>query len=197
MTDYSQHGEQATILSYFGGTRYGTFLDIGANDGVRYSNTKALSDLGWFGTYVEPSPAAFAALRQNLPKSKAFPVAITEADGAVELFESDEASHHLISTTIASERERWGVCRFRGVMVSGWSFAKLLAESCDTQYDFISIDAEGADLAIFKQIDLTELGVSMVCAEHNGRGLTEFDSHARAHGFARQLVNGCNVIYSK
>jgi len=197
MKDHSQHGEQATILAYFGGKRYGTFLDIGANDGVRYSNTRALVELGWFGTYVEPSPAAFASLRENLPNAKAFPVAITEADGAVELFESDESSHRLISTTIASERERWGVCRFKGVMVSGWSFEKLLAESCDTQYDFISIDAEGADLAIFNQIDLAALRVGMVCVEHNGKGLADFDAHARAHGMSRHWANGCNVIYSK
>lgn len=197
MQEYSQHGEQATILAYFGGKRYGTFLDIGANDGVRYSNTRALVDLGWFGTYVEPSPAAFAALRENLPNAKAFPVAIGEANREVELWESDEASHRLISTTIASERERWGVCRFSSVRVQAWTIARLLEESLDRRYEFISIDAEGADLTIFKQIDLTALSVRMVCIEHNGKSLADFDAHAHAHGMSRHWVNGCNVIYSK
>lgn len=197
MQDYSQHGEQATILAYFCGKRNGTFLDIGANDGVRFSNTRALVDLGWFGTYVEPSPIAFAELRANFPHAKAFPVAIAEADGALELWESDASSHRLISTTIASERHRWGVCRFNGIQVEGWTISRLLAESGDGRYNFISIDAEGADLAILKQIDLTALGVSMVCVEHNGRDLAEFDGHARAHGLSRHWVNGCNVIYSK
>lgn len=197
MNDHSQHGEQSTILAYFGGKRYGTFLDIGANDGVRYSNTRALVDLGWFGTYVDPSPSAFSALRDNLPNAKAFNVAIGEADGEIELWESDEASHRMISTTIASERERWGVCRFNSVRAQSWTIARLLEESLDTRYDFISIDAEGADLSIFKQIDLGALSVSMVCVEHNGKSLDEFDAHARAHGMARHLANSCNVIYSK
>ena len=34
----------------------GTFLDLGAYDGVDLSNTRALTELGWAGVCIEPNP---------------------------------------------------------------------------------------------------------------------------------------------
>jgi len=61
---YSQGNEEAFIVEWFDGRR-GRFLDIGASDGIRYSNTRRLFELGWHGVLVEPSPATFAMLLQN------------------------------------------------------------------------------------------------------------------------------------
>jgi len=58
MKIYSQNLEQNYILEYFKDRR-GTFIDIGANDGLTLSNTRALVELGWRGVFVEPSPMAF------------------------------------------------------------------------------------------------------------------------------------------
>ena len=52
MEKYSQLGEQDIILNYFNG-KQGTFLDIGANDGKTFSNSYALSLLGWKGVCVD------------------------------------------------------------------------------------------------------------------------------------------------
>ena len=64
MTNYSQNDEQAVITAYFGST-IGKFLDIGAYDGVKLSNTRALLEQGWTGTLVEPSPIVFTQLMAN------------------------------------------------------------------------------------------------------------------------------------
>jgi len=58
---YSQNQEEDVIQSWFGDF-VGTFLDIGANDGKTLSNTYALVERGWAGTYVEASPKAFERL---------------------------------------------------------------------------------------------------------------------------------------
>lgn len=60
----SQYGEGARILEYFGDTK-GVFLDIGAYDGVTYSNTRPLFESGWGGVLVEPNPFAFVDLARN------------------------------------------------------------------------------------------------------------------------------------
>ena len=59
--NYSQNNEQEIILNLFKG-RTGTFLDIGANDGITLSNTYALSLQGWKGLLVEASPKAYERL---------------------------------------------------------------------------------------------------------------------------------------
>ena len=69
---YSQSGEENAILAAVMDKGYPcTFLDIGAFDGVTYSNTRALALAGWKGVLVEPSPRNFAALRENYKDIKA------------------------------------------------------------------------------------------------------------------------------
>src|SRR5262245_12533077 len=43
---YSQNDEEGIIAGYFGG-RTGTLLDIGAYDGVSFSNSRRLIESGW------------------------------------------------------------------------------------------------------------------------------------------------------
>jgi FkbM family methyltransferase len=64
---YSQNNEQEIILNFFNG-RIGSYLDIGAFDGVGMSNTLALAELGWQGTAVEASPWVFKRLKSNYEK---------------------------------------------------------------------------------------------------------------------------------
>src|SRR6266566_887458 len=60
----SQYNEHEHILRHFAG-RIGRFLDIGAFDGLTFSNTRCLAELGWGGVLVEPSPAAFVHLMKG------------------------------------------------------------------------------------------------------------------------------------
>jgi FkbM family methyltransferase len=195
MSDYSQDGEQAVIIAHSG--KPGVFLDIGANDGVSFSNTRALVDLGWQGVHVEPGTAAFAKLKQNLPNACAFQVAVSDKDGEAAFHESDANSRHMVSSLVESELQRWNCYTFATVQVKTVTVASLLKLAKLSRVDFLSIDAEGSDLLIFRQFDLSALGVRLVCVEHNGRDITPFDTHAASHGMKRIFKNAANVIYLK
>ena len=55
---HSTEGQDRWVaLEAFPGVRDGYFVDLGAADGVRKSNTKVLEDLGWSGLCVDPFPA--------------------------------------------------------------------------------------------------------------------------------------------
>ena len=194
MIDYSQHGEQAVIVAHCG--EPGVFLDIGANDGLTFSNTRALVDLGWRGVHVEPGAAAFAKLKQNLPNACAYKVAVSDQDGEAPFHESDANSRHMISSLLDFERQKWRCYTFATVQVETVTVASLLRRAELSRVDFLSIDAEGSDLLIFRQFDLSALGVRLVCVEHNGKSLTEFDAHAASHGFKRIFNNAANCIYA-
>jgi hypothetical protein len=56
MIDYTQQLEQDVILNYFESKEHGILLDIGANDGETFSNSRALILNGWTGALVEPDP---------------------------------------------------------------------------------------------------------------------------------------------
>ena len=72
---YGQGKEDQMMLKYFlqkDGTplHHGTFIEIGAFDGLKFSNSKFYEDsLGWTGLLIEPHPDTFAKLQLNRPKT--------------------------------------------------------------------------------------------------------------------------------
>lgn len=50
------------ILNY---KKDGFYVDIGANDGITFSNTKTMETIGWSGVCVEPDYEMFKKLQQN------------------------------------------------------------------------------------------------------------------------------------
>jgi FkbM family methyltransferase len=63
----SQCGQDKWLVeTMFPGLRNGIFIDIGAHDGVSFSNTVFLEkQLGWTGLAVEPMPDVFERLSRN------------------------------------------------------------------------------------------------------------------------------------
>lgn len=170
MIDYSQHKEQAHILRYFRGAT-GTFLDIGANDGRTFSNTHALALAGWRGVCVEPTPVAFESLSTTYadrPDIQRVEAAITAADGRVKM---QVASDTLVSSLDVRAPGSWEGYNFTWteIEVEGLSFATFLERSAYKTFDFVNIDAEGHDLTILAQMDLSALGCRCLCIEHGGK----------------------------
>ena len=55
---YGQYGQDSIIKQFFNlkGIDQGTFVDIGASEGKRFSNTLLLENSGWHGVCVEAHP---------------------------------------------------------------------------------------------------------------------------------------------
>lgn len=179
--DYSQHGEQQIITDYFHGC-HGTLLDIGANEGITFSNSRALLELGWYGILVEPSEKTFDQLVINCGlfagRVLLHNVGIADYCGDAEFFESGEligGDNSLVSSMKEAETERWKkqskpedpIVSFTKTTIPVIDYAKLLENSGNPQIDFITIDVEGMEVEILKQIDFSL--VSMVCVEYNGK----------------------------
>lgn len=226
MQDYSQNGEQGVILNYFGGKR-GALLDIGANDGQTLSNSRALVELGWYALLVEPAERAFAKLMENslhlgdgatnfyrtkegeavmnVSRGRMFCVnaAITPQDGPVDFWDCgvhlrrDDTS--LLSTTRPETLVRWKRSgeQFTKTTVRGITFDTLLKETGLSHFDFISIDCEGADWDVLRQIDLAAVGCRMLCVEVNGNDDRVFTEYAIKHGLRPHWKCYENRIYVK
>jgi FkbM family methyltransferase len=169
MKDYSQTGEQAHILRYFEG-RTGHFLDLGANDGVTFSNTHALALLGWSGVCVDASPKAYEALRKTY-KDRCdvwcLNYAIAERSGPITLH---QASDTLVSSLNASQPMKWGRYGFQWeqVTVDGVTIEEMM-QYAKGPFNFISMDIEGMDYDILRTMDLQAMCCELLCIEHDNR----------------------------
>lgn len=196
---YSQNNEQDVILGYFGNHYIGTFLDLGCNDGLTFSNTRALGLRGWSGTMVDASEKA-ANLAKSVYKDndrvEVVNVAIAPYKGFITFYES--GTHlggqdvSLVSTIIETEKQRWVKEQFTEVQVP-----------CDTvkaiingrTFDFINIDIEGMDYEVLSQIDLTD--VKCVCVEYNGIEPQKYIDYCAQFDMKEIHRNGENLIFAK
>ncbi|MBH45172.1 MAG: hypothetical protein CMC93_00970 [Flavobacteriaceae bacterium] len=62
---YSQHGEDKLVESIIGSKRILSYIDIGANDGVLFSNTYKFARRGARGICLEPSRSCYLKLKLN------------------------------------------------------------------------------------------------------------------------------------
>jgi len=199
---YSQNNEETFILNYFKETT-GTFLDIGANDGVTLSNTWGLHLKGWTGTLVDASPTVFKRLETNYlgTEDTLIHAAVGATNGKIILKESGAllgtGDTALVSSTLESETNRWSSLNmpFTDVEVPLINFNTLLGISKLKTFDLISIDIEGMELDVLPQMDLKALGCKMLIAEFNGQRQAEFDAIVLPQGYKLIHKNGENLIY--
>ena len=55
---YSQEGEDMILRRIFGDKRLGFYVDVGAHDPRRFSNTYYFYKRGWRGINIEPRPGS-------------------------------------------------------------------------------------------------------------------------------------------
>jgi len=172
--NYSQGQEQEHIINFFGEFK-GTLLDIGANDGKTFSNSLALIEKGWNAVLVEPSTVAYdklEALHKDNLNVLCYKCAIGTKTEKLMLKVSGHHLNHksdvaLLSSLKENETTRWrnaGV-EFIEEEVIVIRYENLLKMSDNKSFDFITIDCEGLDVDVLKQIDLTE--TRLLCIEWN------------------------------
>jgi len=177
MKKYSQNNEDLIISNYFGDFK-GNLLSVGENDGKTLSNSLRLIENGWSAVLFEPSEEAFSRL-QTLHKDNAKVLCLKYGlAGQTGTFEFYESGSHLkngdislLSTLVEAETEKWEDVgeEFTKKSIDCLSFDDALTEirknDSNLPFDFITLDAEGVDVVILKQIDLSN--VSALCIEFN------------------------------
>ncbi len=211
--NYSQNNEQEIVRNYFG-SRGGILLDIGANDGETYSNSRQLMLDGWGGVFIEPSPKAYerlSALYKGNVNAVCLQYGIGKEVAEVEFWESGAFNHTgpdvaLVSCIDPKEKERWGATvKFDPIKIRVVPFDKLVeiykstGDGSDPKFNFINIDAEGMDYEILKQIDLNKIGCECFCIEHNSVPdmIQKYRAVADYFGFREIGFNAENLIFAK
>lgn len=190
---FSQNNEQEIILSHFR-DRLGSFLDIGAHDGVTFSNTRTLALRGWRGVLVEPAPSVFPSLVRNCeghPRLIPINAAIVENTTGVRPFW--DSNGDCVSTFNDDRKPGWekiGIS-FTNTDVHCLS-AHDLSRMIQTYWPLISIDVEGNNVPLLRALIDNGFDCEMLCIEHDNR-IDEIKKIVPAH--TKELLrNAENLI---
>ena len=170
--NYSQSNEQEVILNYFG-DKIGTFADIGCNDCITFSNSRALALKGWKGIFVDPSKAISNChkLYEGYKGLYIYPYGLSNHNGKDTLYESGALvsanDQGLVSTMVPSEMDRFKrTVKYEPTEIKVFKWKTFLNRLTIKEFDFISIDVEGAELQFLPDMDLSK--TSLICLENNG-----------------------------
>lgn len=189
MKRYSQNDEQSYILKEFG-SNIGKFLDLGAYDGITFSNIYALLERGWKGVCIEASPKVFLKLQSNLNN---FDVQLllacisTQADTIVDWYDNDQATATFNDENVRKWHKQTPFTRMNMPTVN----INRIIDHYGTDFDFVNIDVEGNSSQIFEYIYDRMNHIKMFCVEHDGR-IEQVVKCAVNHKLLHQ--NGENLI---
>lgn len=199
---YSQNKEEEAILNYFKG-EVGTFIDFGSNDGITFSNTRALAERGWKGVLIEPSPKAFERLESLYKGYKGiytYQVAIGDHNGKAMLQESgplcSPSDVGLVSTFHSYEMDRFkSTVQYDPVEVKIFKWKTFLNRLTIKEFDFVSMDIEGNELSVLPDMDLSK--VKCICLEWNSKPELKTAYEQYLSGFNLIYTSGENLIYAR
>jgi FkbM family methyltransferase len=201
---YSQNAEEKHILNFFADKKVGVFLSIGENDGITLSNSRALAERGWHGVCIEPDYIAYGKLELLYKDNKnvhTFNCAIGNKTRIDRFWSSGthlkKGDTGLLSTGKKKEVSRSHEEEFTEGIANFMRWDDFLKTCPIKQFDFITVDAEGYDLDILKQMDLSALDPSMVIVEWNSIPSNKEAFDKIMKGWHILHVNGENIIYTR
>ena len=149
----------------------GVFVEAGANDGYRQSNTYFLERIkGWSGVLVEPIPALAEDCRRQRARSQVFNCALVEdqtASPTVSLRYAD-----LVTSVAHPERVTneplMGWHQSYDVEVPGRTLSSVLDDAGVTHVDFLSLDIEGYEPQALRGLDFGRHAPAFMLIEVEG-----------------------------
>jgi FkbM family methyltransferase len=205
-TYYSQYGQDKFLNEkIFKNQRDGFFFDIGANDGITFSNTYYFEkNLNWSGICVEPIQTTFEKLTKNRTSDN-INGCISDFEGTDTFYEISGYSEMLSGLKSKYheshlERIRNEVKEFGGdikeIEVTCYNINNILLAKGIEKVDYLSIDIEGGEKDLLKVVDFKNFCFDYITIENNYDD-NEIRQIMESKKFKKIAVLGCDELYQK
>ena len=172
---YSQGGEDKyAVENFFRGLEHGTYLEMGAFDGVKFSNTLHLRKAqGWRGLLIEPNPTSYSALVRNRPDDVCVNAAICANPSLVHFVEAGGATAGIYEFMSASFLDTW----YKGLNVNDLPTIQclplnaILSKLGFDHIDFWSLDVEGGEMEVLRTVDFNNVEVGVMTVEADSHSM--------------------------
>lgn len=183
------------------------FVDIGANDGIQWSNTYILENTyNWNGICIEPHPSIFKALISNR-SCECLNIAISDTEEEADFFTIEGTwEANMLSGLIKNYDSRhWNRIteeykRYNGIprteKVKVLQLQTVLDKKNIKKIDYLSVDTEGSEVSILKSIDFNKVEVTLISVEQNYER-EPFDEILTPYGYKFLTKVACDVFYAK
>lgn len=163
-SSYSQFGEDAIVRALINDWS-GGYVDIGSGHPVRFSNTYALYRKGVRGLLVEPIAANVEHARLVRPEDMVVQSLCGPDQRAVPFFEYEQYEYSTTSRERVDELASRGFRPVSEYQIDVRSLASLVADADIFVPELLSIDVEGAELAVLESADWDRFRPAVIVGE--------------------------------
>jgi len=185
----SQLRQDLFVLSELNFQKGGYFVELGATNGVDFSNTYLLEKrFGWSGIVAEPAKGWHAALRQNRACQIETDCVWRDSTSTLSFHEVDIPELSTIVGYEGSDEHAAERKNGRQYEVKAVSLNDLLAKHrAPAEIDYLSIDTEGSEFEILSRLDFDKYRFKVITCDHNYTPVRQkiFDLLS-AHGYVRK-----------
>lgn len=168
----SQLGQDLWVLDRMQGRRGGFFVEFGATDGVRLSNSYLLEKVfGWRGICIEPNPKLFRQLQGNRHCTLS-PMCIGPRTGERVSFvlaeEYGGMAQDMHADMHAAKRDAYWADPSNRIELETVSLHDALTRlQAPRDIDYLSIDTEGSEFDILAAFPFEAWNIRFITVEHN------------------------------
>lgn len=199
---FSQKGEDLLIDKLLQHKGKGFYIDIGAYDPHRFSNTKRFYLKGWRGINIEPNLISYRKFLKNRPEDINLNIGIASEAGKMIFHEVFPETLSTFSLNELKEYENQGYRVIGMKEISVRKLSDVLEEYCaNRSIDFMTIDTEGYDLDVLKSNDWSRFRPRVVCVETAqitraiSKKKASINEFLTKNGYKQYLDNGLNTIF--
>lgn len=173
---HSQHADDFIAWQLLGKKDEGLIIEVGAFDGIHFSNSFSFDQLGWKTMCIEPNPEIYPYLTKNRPRAININKAIVGDDQIKEIdFFCEELG--VLSGCDFDEADIKKRYEKRGITYKAPEKIKVKASTLNSillelnlkniSIDLLSIDVEGFELEVLKGLNLDNYKVKLFIIEAN------------------------------
>lgn len=186
---YSQEGEDVLLKRIFDKKESeGFYVDIGAHDPIRFSNTYSFYLQGWKGINIDPLPGSSAKFKDLRPNDISLEVGISSNEGKMRYYMFEEHAFNTFSDqTCEMHKKKSRLVEAKEIKT--YKLSSILSEHCHHQeIDFMSVDVEGLEIEVLDSNDWNAFSPKVVLIEDfkfqiNNDQLTPTDMYMQAKGY--------------
>ena len=168
----SQEGEDLLILRTLGESTVGTYVEVGANDPFRFSNSAMLYRRGWNGVHIDGDPTCCDRLRRWRSRAIVENAIISSSSSSHVFYTYDDTIYNTVDSELVAARRRRGLNPNGSFDVESRTLSTVLEECGVEEFDLLIVDTEGHDREVLSSLDWRRWRPQLVVAEILGvRGL--------------------------
>lgn len=174
---YSQEGEDRVLDRIFGFCDPGFYVDVGAHDPHRFSNTYLFYRRGWRGINIDAMPGSMEKFNRMRPRDVNLEIGIGAKSGVAKFYVFNEPALNTFDPEVAKTHTTpdWRIERVIDVPIEPLAAVLDRYIEAGTQIEFLSVDVEGLDLTVLQSNDWSKYRPKVVLIESLKKDLTSID----------------------